>query len=192
MRIPMIELTDREEGGVLAGAINGMRARAQLLERTASEPAGAEIVFLDFRDTKVATASYLREAVFHFRDEVRQRRSHYYPVIANANNLVAEELRVVVMARSDVLMLCSLDENGHPYEHHLIGELDPKQKFTLDAVQKRGETDAAELMRDYGANEKTTVQTAWNNRLSALANLGLVIELSQGRAKRYRPLFAEG
>jgi hypothetical protein len=47
-------------------------------------------------------------------------------------------------------------------------------------------------MRMYGKKEKTTAQTAWNNRLSALATLGLVVELSQGRAKRYRPLFAEG
>jgi hypothetical protein len=46
-------------------------------------------------------------------------------------------------------------------------------------------------MRDYGESEKTKVQTAWNNRLASLAGLGLVVELSQGRAKRYRSLFAE-
>ena len=191
MQIIMTELTEAD-GQVLAGAINGRRARAQLLERTAAEPTQAETVYLDFRDSKVATASYLREAVFQFRDEVRQRHSNFYPVIANANDLVAEELRILVAARGDVLMLCSLDEKGKPHQPHLVGELDPKQQLTFDLVRKRGETDAAELMREYGESEKTKVQTAWNNRLSALANLGLVIELSQGRAKRYRPLFAEG
>jgi hypothetical protein len=180
------------DGRVLAGAITGRRARAKLLEHTAAEPAQPEPVFLDFQNVEVATASYLREAVLSFRDEVRQRRSNLYPVIANASDLVTEELRVLVMPRGDVLMLCSLDESGKPHQHRLIGELDPKQRITFDLVQKRGETGAAELMREYGKREKTTAQTAWNNRLSALANLGLVVELSQGRAKRYRPLFAEG
>jgi hypothetical protein len=32
-------------------------------------------------------------------------------------------------------------------------------------------------------------QTAWNNRLSALAMSGLVVELSEGRSKRYKPMF---
>ena len=30
--------------------------------------------------------------------------------------------------------------------------------------------------------------TAWNNRLSSLAALGLIIEMSLGRTKRYKPL----
>jgi len=45
-------------------------------------------------------------------------------------------------------------------------------------------------MREHGESEGVK-QTAWNNRLAALAGLGLVVELSQGRAKRYRPLFME-
>ena len=44
-------------------------------------------------------------------------------------------------------------------------------------------------MRVHGKNERVQ-QTAWNNRLSALASLGVVIEFSEGRAKRYRPLLA--
>jgi hypothetical protein len=45
-------------------------------------------------------------------------------------------------------------------------------------------------MRNYGESEGVQ-QTAWNNRLAGLANLGLIVELSQGRARRYRPLFGE-
>jgi hypothetical protein len=104
---------------------------------------------------------------------------------------VADELKVLVTARGNALMLCSLDDNDQPHEQCLLGELDPKQRITFDLVQKRGETDAAELMRAHGEREKTKVQTAWNNRLASLAGLGLVVELSQGRAKRYRSLFAE-
>lgn len=55
-------------------------------------------------------------------------------------------------------------------------------------MQQRGETDAGELMRAYGKREKVRHATAWNNRLSALASLGLVVEMRSGRLKRYRPL----
>lgn len=190
MRIHMREMA--EDGLVLAGAITGRKLLARLVEITGKEPEQPELVFLDFGGVEVATASFLRESVLAFRDGVRGRRSNLYPVIANANEIVADELKVLVAARGDVLMLCSLDETGAPHEPRLLGELDPKQRVTFDLVQKLTETDAAQLMREYGEREKTNFQTVWNNRLNVLAGLGLVMELSEGRAKRYRTLFAEG
>lgn len=192
MKIKMHDLAGGETD-VLAGAPFGRRVFATLLEATSSEPDEPEPVFLDFSDVTVATASFLRETVFGFRNTVRQRRSNLYPVVANASELVVGELKVLVEQQGDVLMLCSLDKRGKPKEAHLLGDLDPKQRITFDLVRKRGETDAAELMREHGKSEQKEVgQTAWNNRLAALAGLGLVIELSQGRAKRYRPLLMEG
>ena len=189
MRILMRGLADGD-GQVLAGAINGRKVLAKLVERTGEEPTVPEPVFLDFSGVEVATASFLRETVLVFRDTVRRRRSNFYPVIANASALVEDELKVLLESDSNVLMLCSLDENNNPHEARLAGDLDPKQRLTFDLVQKRRETDAAGLMREHGESENIK-QTAWNNRLSALASLGLVVELSQGRAKRYRPLFVE-
>jgi hypothetical protein len=174
---------------VMAGAINGRNVFAKLLQQ-APEPSTPEPLFLDFSGVEVATASFLRETVLAFRDTVRRRRSNFYPVIANASQLVEEELRVLVESHSDVLMLCVLDQHGKPHRPRILGDLDPKQRFTFDLVQQRGLTDAAQLWREHGINE-TVKQTAWNNRLSGLANLGLVVELSEGRAKRYRPLFTE-
>jgi len=192
MKILMRELVDGD-GRVLAGAITGRKVLARLVELTGREPDAPEPVFLDFAGVEVATASFLRETVLAFRGTVRRRRSNFYPVIANASELVADELVVLVASQGNVLMLCSLDENDQPHQPRLVGDLDPKQRFTFDLVQQRGETDAAELMRQYGESEKIVVkQTAWNNRLASLAALGLVVELSQGRAKRYRPLFMEG
>lgn len=186
MKINMMELVGVD---VLAGALTGKKVLAKLVELTDQEPAAPEAVFLDFDRVKVATASFLRETVLAYRDTIRRRRSNFYPVIANANDLVEEELKVLVTSDSDVLMLCTLDENNHPHEPRILGKLDPKQRLTFDLVQRRQETDAAELMREHGENEGVK-QTAWNNRLSALATLGLVVELSEGRAKRYRPLLA--
>ncbi len=157
---------------VLAGAINGRKALARLLELTGREPDRPETMFLDFAGVDVATASFLRESVLAFRDTVRRRRSNLYPVVANANDPVAEELRILVAPHGNALMLCSLDENGKPHEPRLAGELDPKQQLTFDLVSERGVTDAAELMREYGASEKTTAQTAWNNRLTRSAAWG--------------------
>jgi hypothetical protein len=186
MRIHMAKLVGAK---VLAGALSGRKVVAKLLELTRQEPLEPDPVFLDFAGVNVATASFLRETVLAYRDAVRRRRSNFYPVIANANDLVEEELKVLVTSDGDVLMLCTLDENNHPHEPRLLGKLDPKQRLTFDLVQQRQETDAAELMRVHGKNEGVQ-QTAWNNRLSALASLGVVIELSEGRAKRYRPLLA--
>jgi len=191
MRILMRELAEGDLH-VLAGALTGRKMLAKLVELTGQEPDQPEPVFLDFEGVEVATASFLRESVLSFRDNVRRRRSNFYPVIANASDLIADELKVLLVPNGKVLMLCSLDKSGEPHEPRLAGELDPKQRVTFDLVRQRGETDAAELMREYGKRENTTVQTAWNNRLTSLASLGLLVELSQGRAKRYRPLFTEG
>ena len=190
MRIVVRELVEGD-GSVLAGAISGRKVLAKLVELTSREPAVPEPVFLDFCGVQVATASFLRETVLEFRDTVRRRRSNFYPAIANANDVVAEELAVLLTPHGDVLMLCLLDDNGQPHQPRLAGDLDPKQRVTFDLVRQRGETDAAELMREHGESEGVK-QTAWNNRLASLADLGLVVELSQGRAKRYRPLFVEG
>lgn len=186
-----ISLRDIAGAPVLAGAVNGRTALTRLLAETAAEPPQPEPVFLDFSGIDVATASYLRESVLAFRDIIRGRRSLYYPVIANANESVREELVEMLRPRSGVLMACNLGGDGAVSGPAPLGELDPKQQQTFDLVRMHGETDAGALMRNYGESEGTTHATAWNNRLSSLAALGLIVELSQGRTKRYRPLFGD-
>ena len=188
MRIKMQGILG-SRSGILAGAINGQKALANMLEQMKDEPAKPEELFLDFSGVQVATASFLREAVFAFREKVRGRRSNFYPVVANATSAVEDELKVLVQSDNSVLMLCSLDRKGRPNKARLVGNLDAKQRLTFDLVQK-GVTNAGQLMREHGENEKVT-QTAWNNRLAALTALGLVVEMNAGRAKKYRPLFGE-
>lgn len=125
-----------------------------------------------------------------FRDIVRSRRSTLYPVVANANDLVQEDLREVIRSRGGVLLTCSLSADGTLAASSMIGDLDPKQQLTFNLVCERGQTDAQELMREHGANEPIGA-TAWNNRLSSLVSLGILIEdIGTGRTKRYRPLLA--
>jgi hypothetical protein len=174
---------------VLAGALNGRVTLGRLLEATATEADTPEPIFLNFSGIEVATASFLRESVLAFRDIIRGRRSHYYPVVANLDALVQDELIELLKPRGGVLMTCTLADDGTVSDPAPLGELDPKQRMTFDLVLQRGETDAGALMREFGVSEGVKHTTAWNNRLASLAALGLVIEQSQGRAKRYRPLF---
>jgi uncharacterized protein (DUF58 family) len=174
---------------VLSGTQRGQETLSKLLREVSAEPSTPEPIFLDFTGIEVATASFLRESVLAFRDIVRGRRSTYYPVIANANDAVRDELIELVKPRGEVLMACKLATGGSVFDPVLIGDLDPKQRLTFDLVIERGETDAGELMRDFGSREGVRA-TAWNNRLSSLVSRGLIIEVSYGRAKRYRPLFA--
>jgi len=184
-RILISELTP---GPALSGALRGQELLAKLLPEAAAEPPSPQPLFLDFNGIDSATASFLRESVLVFRDMVRSRRSTIYPVIANASELVQEDLKELVRSRGGVLLTCRLADDDSVSEPGMIGDLDPKQQLTFDLVRERGQTDAMELMREHGASELVGA-TAWNNRLSSLAALGLLIEeMSTGRTKRYRPL----
>jgi STAS-like domain of unknown function (DUF4325) len=171
---------------MLAGGITGRKALARLVERTNTNPDQPEEIYLDFGGVDLATASFLREAVFGFRDAIRRDRPNYYPVVANVNELVEDELKVLLGSRGDALLVCALDGNGKPSYPRLLGDLEAKQKATFDLVQ-RGETDAAQLMKEHGEAEGVK-QTAFNNRLASLAVLGLIKEVTEGRTKRYGPL----
>jgi hypothetical protein len=183
-----IDMKEAGNGTILAGALNGRAALARLLALAAADPDAPEPVFLDFREIDVATASYLRETVLAFRDVIRGRDSRYYPVIANPNEPVRDELVELARTRGDVFMTCALAVDGTVSRAGFVGDLEEKQLVTFRLVQERGETDAGELMRAYGKREKVRHATAWNNMLSALASLGLVVEMRRGRLKRYRPL----
>lgn len=176
-------------GPVLAGALNGRAALHDLLAVTANEPNRPTLVFLDFKAIELATASYLRESILAFRDVVRARRSKFYPVVANTNEYVRDEFVGLLQGRGEAIMACRLGENNIVTRSDLLGELGPKQRITFELVGEYGETDAGTLMRDHGQREGLKHTTAWNNRLTSLAALGLIVEQSQGRARRYRPLF---
>jgi len=186
----IINLKKMGGSSVLAGSSNGKKTLARLLAAIVQEPLDAEVLFLDFANIEVATASYLRESVLVLRNLVRSRRSNFYPVVANANVEVKDELVELVSGqKSDVLLACRVTESGKVSDIQLIGDLEPIQRKTLDHVRLLGETDAGELMRAHGAKDRTTRTTAWNNRLTSLSSLGLLVEVSQGRTKKYRPLF---
>ncbi|MET4218895.1 hypothetical protein ABIB00_004116 [Bradyrhizobium sp. LB14.3] len=170
---------------VLSGAIPGRKVLSALIAATRSTQAPAP-AFLDFDGIEVATASFLREAVIGFRDYARQSLPTVYPVVANMAPSVAEELDFFVRARGDVIWSCDLDAKDHVVGARLIGDLDPAQRSTFDAVIELGAITAPELAARFA--DQGIGPTAWNNRLSALATKGLLVERKQGKSKLFSPL----
>ncbi len=170
---------------VLAGSAAGRKLLATLIDATPAATA-PEKVFLDFIGIEVATVSFLRESVIGYRDFTRASRQNIYPIIANPEPAVVEELEHLVKARNDVLWCCWLDAQDNTVRQQFIGELDPAQRQTFDKVCELGMSTAPELadrFPDIGIGA-----TAWNNRLSGLAAKGLLVETRQGKTKTFRPV----
>ena len=185
----ILDIATLAGGTILSGAPSGRQLYAKLVAALPDEPAAPEPLFLDFGKIEVATASFLRESVLAFRTFVRGRRSNFYPAVANAPPDVIDELVELVQPRGDVLMTCTLADDGELLRCGHVGKLDPMQQLTFDLVTRLGHTTATKLMEIEQSQVKAT---AWNNRLASLSNLGMICEQSHGRTKTYSSLFAGG
>src|SRR3546814_3096696 len=89
IRYPM--LTSLTGSTTLAGSAMGPQMPAKLIEKT-KPVAQPTLAFLDFAEVDIATGSFLPAADMGFRDFCRNAAGKYYPHVANANALFAEEL----------------------------------------------------------------------------------------------------
>jgi hypothetical protein len=128
----------------------------------------------------------LREAVVAFRDYARLSLANVYPVAANLALPVIEELEFFLQSRNDVFWICNLDVNEQVSGARLLGDLDPAQRATFDAVCDLGAATAPELASRFP--NQSIGPTAWNNRLSGLAAKGLLVERKVGKTKSFTPL----
>jgi hypothetical protein len=192
MRYPYINMLELAGLDVLSGASDGRAGFTAMLEKAQPEPANPTPLVIDFAGITVATASYLREAVFNLKTFLRNSDSKYYPVVANAKPAVLEELAVIADARKESLLVADISATGTVENQQIVGQLDPKQASTFDRVVSLGRTTAGDLNKMFGETDGVTAPTVWNNRLASLAAAGLILEFTQGRAKFYQPLFAEG
>jgi hypothetical protein len=187
----IVHIRDLIKTDILAGAINGKTVFATCVSLTADDPVEPTALFLDFTDIEVATASALRESVIALKAYKRSIASNLYPVLANVNDSIQDEIHVLMDARNDAIIACNRADDGRVSQVRLIGDLDPKQAMTFELVSRLNGADAGGLMKQFGKKEKTTSTTAWNNRLSSLVQRGLLREFTNGRSKFYRPLLEE-
>lgn len=174
----VMRILESDQDTILSGATQGRSVALRLAQALPRARAGEPVV-LDFEGVEVATASFLREAVLGFRQLVRRD----YPVILvrNASGSVVEDLREVLMARGEVLPLLPANDGS---KAEVIGSLDPKLSQVLETLAEMGGATAGTLAERCKEDAVKTV-TAWNNRLSTLAELGLVYFERRGRAKHY-------
>tara|TARA_B000000460_G_scaffold223805_1_gene177090 strand:- start:5977 stop:6552 length:576 start_codon:yes stop_codon:yes gene_type:complete len=181
--ILVVWMMEECHSGILAGSLKGQTTRVKLCERVKSCGKGT-VLYLNFSGVEVSTGSFLREAVFELRDELRKPRYDGYLIVANATEFVFEDIELLVEKRRDVLVLCDLLET--PSNYRILGELEAKQQATFDLLCEVGEGDAKAMLKH---TDEDVSRTAWSNRLSSLSQLGLIIEEQRGRLKWYRPLF---
>jgi hypothetical protein len=183
MRISLCEVAKTD---VLAGSANGAAVLSQLVAKV-NRLTGPTVVALDFDGISVATGSFLRESVLGFRDYCRRSQQNLYPVLANLSQEVAEELFYLLQTKREAVIACTMKPNGRMLNAKVLGTLEEKQRLTLDAVLTLEEADAGMLAERFGASEKIGA-TGWNNRLASLVAEGILMEVRNGRAKRYRPI----
>ncbi|MCY3019629.1 MAG: hypothetical protein NTW87_11445 [Planctomycetota bacterium] len=176
----------RTHGDVAAGAARGRAILGELIAslRPASE---RTLVAVDFAATSVVTASCLRESLLAFRDYCRKRDPSAYPIVVNMSEETVEELRVLLDGTKDAVVAGSLTPAGQVTGPRVVGWLDTHELATLRAVASfGGKADAPSLKRKH--EEEHIGVTAWNNRLSALAAKGILLETRQGKSKFYIPV----
>lgn len=181
-----INLESLMDQRVLAGAAKGKSALGVMISRLPQADL-PQLVVLDFDGIEIATGSFLREAVMAFRDYCRSHHPNLYPVIANANAEVIEELAMVLKATGQALVAGSYHGGDQVQEARIVGVLDEKQRVALDAVFEAGQGEASQLQKKYSRKENISV-TGWNNRLAALSSKGILMEFRSGRSKVYRPV----
>lgn len=179
--MPRFDLLHFARDGVLAGSIPGQQVFLALLKDTVN-PTAPSVVFLDFSGVAVATGSFLRESVVAYRSHVREHFSMLYPVVANASQPVIDELTMLLQLRNDAFVACLLGPDDAVSNPRVLGVVDGKQEEALREVLERGETDAPTLAK-LTPDQKPTV---WNNRLTALVAKGLLMEVGNGKTRRYR------
>lgn len=182
-----ISLLQYSVDAVVAGAGHGRKVLFSMLDQCVESPQNPSVLIIDFAGIQLATASFLRESVFALKDHMRSRGSNWYPIFANVSPELEEEFAVLTHARRDAVILCNYNEAGLITHQRLFGNLDPVYKRTFDFVINEGEADAGGLANTYGDQENLHKPTAWNNRLKTLVERGVLMELTKGRAKKYRP-----
>jgi hypothetical protein len=170
---------------VLAGSNTGRRMFNSLWELAISSK--DHLFILDFSGIRVATSSFVREAVIVFRSRAREELPHLYPVLTNLSADVEEELLIVLNQMGEAFWCFNIDKKGGIRKRRLLGQLDPKLRETLDLIDEGRGFDAATLWKSTNSTESIGV-TAWNNRLASLSKQGLVFESKVGKQKFFRPL----
>lgn len=177
MLLKVIEFADNLS--VLSGSQEGRATALRLAERAAANPDDVLLV-LDFQNVRVATASFLREAVLGLRQLLTD--PDRLVAITNCAPQILEDFSVLLAARQECLAAVEI-QKSEKLSIQILGALDLRLQKCFRLLADEGEATAPALAK-LSPKEKIGI-TGWNNRLATLANLGLAIAVKDGRTKLY-------
>lgn len=173
----------------LTGAITG-EAHAQQVRKLVQKaaPAEREAVILDFTGVESASASYLKRLLNPFFLPAGERealKQEIAPIAISINHAdLHEDLEDYLNGKERVLILADI-VNGRPRFNKLLGRLDGAAAETFAELRKLKQSTAAALYARH--RDKTTNQTAWNNRLVQLVDMRIARRSREGRFWVYQP-----
>ena len=177
--IPVSELAGSPN---LAGASAGKAWFQEARSCLESGPPGWYAI--DFKGVKIATVSWLREAVVALKRFSAVLRPDIDLVAVNLSDLVREELAVALEATNNVMIVSDLIADSVVHQPTVLGRLDSALRETLNAIEQLPESDApilAKVVPHLGLS-------AANNRLASLEEKGILTSEKRGRKRVYRPV----
>jgi len=177
-----ISLTQTAGTTDLVGALGGAAWFKSNRDLLGLAPAG--LLALDFGGVRIATVSWLREAVLALLRYAAALRADITIVIANMTPVVKEELSIALESDGWAIVGANMSPSLELSEPVLLGRLDAALDEALRAVCKTRVSDAPALSRALPPLKLS----AANNRLAALESKGLLRSERRGRVRLYRPV----
>lgn len=188
MGVPRIEIAKlKPRSARLNGSVIGEEHARQIGEQLAESIRGDELLVLDFAGVESASASYLKRLLNPFlMDAVNDECARLpAPVVVNAGAKdLREDLADYLDGKTKVLVEAEENAGGFRYAG-LIGRLDGAASETFEELRRLKSVTAQKLFELH--RDRTTNQTAWNNRLAQLVELRLARRRREGRFWIYQP-----
>jgi hypothetical protein len=183
-QITVVEISTRLSQLTMTGAAAGRRAFAHVAQALTAHPVGGPIV-LDFGAMDVVSGSALRELLVG----VQQLPQCAGALLVLANLSEDNQAEAELVADATRLRFVTAGyASGELTGAKLLGPLDGKVARTLELVVRAGEADAQTVSK---LADEPGVVTVWNNRLVALAAMGLLRERKVGKRKFYSPVIGD-
>lgn len=172
----------------LVGSAIGDEHAQQICALLAQADRKDDLAVIDFVGVESASASYLKRLFTPFFIESEASAgcpSNFFPVLVNllAPDLL-EDLEEFFGAKERVAVVAA-DKGSELCHVRLIGRLERAASETFVELRRQGEATAQRLFDLYP--ERTTNQTAWNNRLTYLVSLKIAKRRREGRVWVYQP-----
>ena len=179
--IAKLKPCSRRLNGATIGDAHTQQMRELIVAATTGEN---EAALLDFRDVESASASYLKRVLDPFFTE-NGFKPEISPLVINVDSTdLKEDLEDYLLGRGRVLIIANI-KNGKLKFGGLFGRLDGAAAETFTKLLELQETTALQLFEQHP--ERTTNQTAWNNRLVQLIEMRVARRSRKGRFLVYQP-----